>query len=205
MSKYRTIVYPENYPEHPILGSRERNQPCDRKILDKIEAIFDDALATHTKVLVFRYDVRTSHESANKAEKELFSKGQADVVKYLTRKGLDPQYIAVRESSKDDGFHYHVVMALNASKTQNPYGHLEKAEEIFERKSGLQPTGKHGVVDFCDRDRNGNKVSNSYIVHRDNKEEYDEAFKRASYLAKVATKPNDGEREMFSSERKRNP
>ena len=201
MPRNRVKVYEDSYLDHPINASREKDQPCDKKILKRIEGVMDDALARHSRILVYRFDVRFPQNSDYSDANKVFTRGEADVVKYLTRKGLSPSYVAVREKSGTDGSHYHVVMTLDASKTLSPYGHLKKTEEIFERKFGLEADGSHGVVNYCDHDRQGKLTRNSYIVHRGNKEEYDEAFKRASYLAKINTKTDDGQRELFSSVR----
>lgn len=203
MSKRRVKVYEDNYLDHPINASREMDQPCDKKILKKIEDVMDDALARHSRILLYRFDVRFPRNSDYSDANKVFTRGEADVVKYLTRKGLSPSYVAVREKSGADGSHYHGVMILDASKTLSPYGHLKKTEEIFERKFGLEADGSHGIVNYCDHDRQGKPTINSYIVHRSNKEEYDKAFKRASYLAKINTKTDDGQRELFSSERRK--
>ncbi len=199
MSKRRIEVYEDNYLVHPINANRERNEPCDKKILDKILERFNDEQEKHSKMLFFRYDVRIPKSIDNIDTNSFFVKGQADVIKHLTRLGVDPRYVAVRERSRNGKDHFHVIMLANANKTQNSNGHLNKAEVIFERKLGLEPNGKHGIVNFCDKDQDGKTVKNSYIVHRENKEEFNEAFKRASYLAKCYSKTDDGRREMFAS------
>ena len=203
MSKRRVEVYEDNYPKHPINASREQVEPCDKKILDKIEECFNDEQEKHSKMMAFRYDVRIPKSIDNIDANRLFIKGQADIVKHLTRQGVDPRYVAVREKSGNGKDHYHVMVLVNAHKTQNPHGHLTKAEEIFERKLGLEPNGKHGIVNFCDKDQDGKTARNFYIVHRGNNAEFDEAFKRASYLARCHTKTDDGRREMFASVRRK--
>ena len=203
MSNRRIGVYEDNYLDHPINASREKNQPCDKKILKRIEDVLDNALSKHSRILVYRFDVRCPQNGEYSDTNKLFARGEADVVKYLTRKGLDPSYLAVRERSGKEGNHYHVLMTLDASKTLSPYGHLKKTEMIFERKFGLEADGNHGVINYCDHDRKGNPVPNSYIVHRDNEEEYNNVFRRASYMAKIHSKTDDGKREMFASTRRK--
>ena len=203
MSKKRIEVYDDVYQKHPINASRAKNQPCDRKLLNRFEGVFDGALAGHAKVMMFRYDVRfpESYECGDANKK--FAQGQADAVKYLSRKKLSPKYFAVRESSNGDRDHFHTTMFVDASKSENPYGHLKKIEKIFERKLGLEADGSHGLVNFCDKDRDGKPVKNFYIIHRGNQKEADVAFERASYLAKIHTKTDDGNREMFASVNRR--
>ena len=65
----------------------------------------------------------------------------------------------------------------------------------------LQATGEenNGLVEFCDKDPEGNPQPNTHIIHRSDPDSYDKGFKRASYLAKISTKPKKHTRELFSS------
>ncbi|NMA40937.1 MAG: inovirus Gp2 family protein [Lentisphaerae bacterium] len=201
MAKQRKLTFEPDYNGYPINTDKEAGLACDTRILNAIERTLDAGLEASSKALVFRYDVRlprTIEETSN----EIFKSFQADFCKHLTRKGLKPRYVAVREGDSSPNPHYHVAMVLDGQKTQNPYGHLQKAGETLARKLDLPPDRNHGLIHACDRDYNGQPQPNSYMLTRDG-ENYDDAFHRLSYLAKVSTKPSDRVRELFVSKRPR--
>ena len=200
MSKQRKLTFDPHYNGHKINTDSESGLACDTRILNAIERTLETGLQASSKAFVMRYDVRlpqTIEDTSNK----VFMSFQADFCKHLTRKGLKPKYVAVREGDSSTNPHYHVALVLDGQKTQNPYGHLQKAEETLARKLDLAPEVNHGLIHACDKDYNGQKQPNSYMVLRDGKN-YDDAFYRLSYLAKVSTKPSDRVRELFVSKRR---
>ena len=200
MKKRRKITMEPQYNGHPILTSKSKNLGCDMKILDSIKRTLDHAISEKSRVMMVRYDVRLPDDCASDSN-HIFSIAQADFMKHLRRQGLSPHYVAVREESQDKP-HFHVALTLDHSKTKSPYKHLQKMEEIVSRKVS-SVTGRDtqsGVVEFCNKDHNGNSQPNAHVISRHDPNSFDEAFERASYLAKVNTKPEKRIRELFVSQ-----
>lgn len=204
MNKRRKVTVEKEYQGHPILTDKEHGLGCDVKILESVKRTLDSALEDHSRVMLFRYDVRLP-EGVCPDSNAIFSSSQADFVKYLKRNDLDPRYVAVREESSSKP-HYHVAMLVDNNKTRSPYYHLKKINAIVTSKVGAV-TGDYshtGLVDYCDKDPQGSHQSNTHIIHRNDPESYDDAFQRSSYLAKVNTKPSKGQRELFGSKLRKN-
>lgn len=199
MHKRRKLTFNNDYQGHPIITNPDTNLACDEKILETIKTHMDAAVDRRSRNMLLRYDIRLP-EGCTENSNQLFSSIQADFIKHLNREGLSPKYIAVREESNNKP-HYHGVLLLDYKKTRNPYGHLHKLNEIATRKV-FQATGQQisqGLVEFCDKDPEGNPQPNIHIIKRNDPDSYNEAFKRASYLAKISTKPKKHTRELFAS------
>ena len=93
----RTLWKQENYKEYPVMVNQEQKQYCDRRILEKIEDQFDYAELEKSKVFFMRYDARFLLDDYEQADNHSFRSFQANFMKNLSRKGLKPQYVAVRE------------------------------------------------------------------------------------------------------------
>ena len=135
----------------------------------------------------------------------VFREFQSKFMKNLSRKGLKPQYVAVREQSKEKHQHYHVALILDGQKTQSIHNHIHTAERLWDLTLGLPARENgYGLIDDCTTNRNGDKQENGVILRYDDPFRYDkkeDCFRRASYLAKTNTKGNTpkGQRELFSS------
>jgi hypothetical protein len=130
--------------------------------------------------------------------------------KDLSRKDLKPQYVAVREQENgNDHHHYHVAMILDGQKTQNEYGHLKKAEQLWTHELGVDcsDNANQGLVDFCQKDKysgfpmeNGVMLGRVTIYDQLYHKKWKECYRRASYLAKENQKNTPiGQREVFAS------
>jgi len=192
------------YNNHTIMTNKERGLACDIKILDEIERQFQHAEATKSKIYFQRMDLRLpeGHEHTNN---DLFREFQSKFIKNRSRKGLKPQYVAVREQSREKHQHYHIALWLDGQKTQNIHDHIATAERLWNKTLGLpeRPNG-YGLVDDCTKNRAGQKQVNGVMLRKDDpnyESKKDNCFRRASYLAKVNTKGNapKGQRELFSS------
>ena len=124
------------YNNHTIMTNKERGLACDIKILDEIERQFQYAEATKSKIYFQRMDLRLpeGHEHTNN---DLFREFQSKFIKNRSRKGLKPQYVAVREQSKEKHQHYHVALWLDGQKTQNIHDHIATAERLWNKTLGL--------------------------------------------------------------------
>ena len=161
------------------------------KILNEIERQFDYAEETKSKVFFMRYDIRFP-EGYSHADNEIFREFQANFMKNLSRQGLKPQYIAVREQSREKHQHYHVALLLDGQKTQSIHNHIQTAERLWDSTLGVPARENgYGLIDDCTKSRSGAKQINGVMLRRDDPEyekKKDDCFRRASYLAKSIPK-----------------
>jgi hypothetical protein len=200
MTKKRITTNEPVFNNHPILTNKDKGLRCDKKILKTIEDTAAQAM-TNDRVVFIRYDVRMP-EGNNDLSNEAFRSGQANFIKNLSRAGLDPHYVAVREQSKEKRQHYHVCLWLDGRKTQSIHNHIGKADQSFASAFGVPAT--EGLVEDCTKDRNGNKQGNGIMLRKDDPDyenKVAQTLEWASYLAKVNQKSNTppGSRELFSS------
>ena len=194
----------ETYHDYPIMTDKAKGLACAIKILNEIERQLDYAEATKSKTLFMRYDIRFP-EGYDHADNGVFREFQSKFMKNLSRQGLKPQYIAVREQSREKHQHYHVALLLDGQKTQSIHNHIQTAERLWDSTLGLPAKENgYGLIDDCTTSRTGEKQINGVMLRPDDPEmekKKDDCFKRASYLAKTNTKGNapKGQREMFSS------
>ena len=192
------------YHNYPIMTDKERNLSCNTKILNEIERQFDYAEETKSKVFFMRLDVRFP-EGYTHADNGVFREFQSKFMKNLSRQGLKPQYVAVREQSREKHQHYHVALLLDGQKTQSIHNHIQTAERLWDSTLGLPARENgYGLIDDCTTNRTGEKQVNGVMLRPDDPEmekKKDDCFRRASYLAKNSTKGNTpkGQRELFSS------
>ena len=193
-----------NYNNYTIMTDKERGLSCNTEILREIERQFDYAENSKSKVFFMRYDVRIP-EGMYIEDNKTFRDFQANFMKNLSRQGLKPQYIAVREQSREKHQHYHVALLLDGQKTQSIHNHIQTAERLWDSALGLKPKENgYGLIDDCTTSRTGEKQVNGVMLRSDDPDmesKKDDCFRRASYLAKTNTKGNAPKfkREMFSS------
>ena len=203
--KRRKLWKQDEYDQYSVMVNADQEHFCDEKILKKIKEQFDYAEQTKSKIWFMRYDVRFQGEERERSDNQLFSEFQSKFIKNLTRQQLKPQYVAVREQSREKHQHYHVVLWLDGQKTQSIHNHIQTAERLWDRTLALpeRPNG-YGLVDDCTKSRAGQKQVNGVMLRKDDpdyKSKKDDCFRRASYLAKVNTKADDlnGSREIMTS------
>ncbi len=206
MKKRRSTTTDSTYNGYPIMTDKDKGYKADRKILEKIEEQFQYAEDTKSKILYMRLDVRFPLGMTIPESNEHFSRFNANFMKELNRKGLKPQYIAVREQSREKHQHYHEILFLDGQKTQSIHNHIRTAERIWRNELGLEDG--NGLINDCTISRSGERQENGVMLRKDDpdyKQKKLDCFRRSSYLAKVNTKNNtpDGNRELFSSRIKR--
>ena len=151
-----------------------------------------------------RYDIRFP-ERYDHADNDVFRAFQSKFIKNLSRQGLKPQYVAVREQSKEKHQHYHVALLLDGQKTQSIHNHIQTAERLWDSTLGLpERENGYGLIDDCTTGRSGEKQINGVMLRPDDPDmesKKADCFRRASYLAKPSTKGRapKGQRELFSS------
>ena len=210
MQQKRNLTLDETYCDLPIMTDKKNGLGADVDILDIELKQFNYANQSKSKALFFRYDLRFPQDMEVPDDNKHFSKYISAYAKSLSRKDLKPQYVAVREQEDGNNHpHYHVAMILDGQKTQNEYGHLKKAEQLWTHELGVDcsDNANQGLVNFCQRDKNtGRPLKNGVMLQRttrdnlQNDEQWSECFWRASYLAKEKQKNTPkGQREVFAS------
>ena len=200
----KTETTEKTYNNYPIMTDQERDLSCDTRILNEIERQFEYAEETKNKIFFMRYDIRFP-EGYDHADNGIFSEFQSKFMKNLSRKGLKPQYVAVREQSREKHQHYHVALILDGQKTQSIHNHIRTAERLWDLTLGLpEKENGYGLIDDCTTNRSGEKQTNGVMFRYDDPwrpDKKDDCFRRASYLAKTNTKGSSpkGQRELFSS------
>ena len=151
-----------------------------------------------------RYDVRFP-EDIYREDNKTFRDFQANFIKNLSRKGLKPQYVAVREKSKEKHQHYHAALWLDGQKTKSIHDHLQTAERLWDSALGLpKRESGYGLIDDCTTSRAGERQINGVMLRPDDparERKKNDCYRRASYLAKTNTKgyAPKWQREVFAS------
>lgn len=203
MAKNRTCTDAPEFNDHPILTDKEKGLRCDKKILQTINDTFNHFFDNHDRGLFMRCDLRFPQDERNRTDNEAFHAFQANFMKNLSRKGLDPHYVAVREQSKGTEHpHYHEFLLLDGRKTQSIHDHIQKADKLW--ANALDVPGTKGLFDDCTKDKQGNRQPNGVILRKDDPDfesKLDGCMQRASYLAKVNQKESTPRkvRELFST------
>ena len=137
------------YNNHPIITDREKGLECNTKTLNEIDRQFEYAEKTKNKIFFMRYDIRFP-QGYGDADNGVFREFQSKFMKNLSRKGLKPQYVAVREQSTEKHQHYHVALMLDGQKTQNIHNHIATAERLWDSTLGLpERENGYGLIDDC--------------------------------------------------------
>ena len=164
-----------------------------------------------------RYDVRFPQDYTHPNDNELFSQFQESFIKNRKRAGYDPAYIAVRECFRKKHQHYHVALMLDGHKTQSIHDHIQMAERLWEKTLNLLPkyddagrATSYGLINNCMRARQGQSQENGVMLRKDDPDygsQYNQCFRRCSYLAKVNQKDFSPkyQREVFSSRNQNQP
>ncbi len=205
MKTKRNLTTAPEYQGNSILTNKDKGQAADTRILDRINAQFAYAEENKSKRLFFRYDLHFPQNMQIPSDNEHFKRFISAYSKNLSRKGLEPQYFAVREQRRSEHQHYHVGMLLDGQKTRSPYEHLKTADRLWANELGIETDNPSalGLVHHCDKDKDGNPLKNGMMMDP-NKDDYetvrDKCFQRASYLAKESQKNTPkGCREYFAS------
>ena len=201
--KKRNLIFDKVFQDNPVLQFTRQNIGLDADILQKIHDIFDYKITHCPRTFVMRFDVHMPKGIAEQDNK-VFSKFQALFIKKEKRAGYDPDYIAVREESKNSGVHYHEDLFLDGKKTQRIYNHIKNANDALNSTLGLPKGTLSGLINDCTKNRKGESQRNGIMIDRGscsavNSE--NDCFRQASYLAKDSQKDSTGkwQHEIFSS------
>lgn len=166
------------------------------EIFQSIVERLDQMIINHNKVLVIRFDVHFPvgyvHEGHN-TELSFFIRRLRENIEYSRG---EVHYVWAREQANSPVPHYHVILMLDGSKTQNPMGILHEADRIWTNRIGYTGTG---LVHFCQQDggvghvmirRPSNLAVGEDLLaqQRQAANAYHTALAKGSYLAKTYSK-----------------
>jgi len=185
------------------INTSDGKYKADLKILQELKDQFEYAEKTKSKIFFMRLDYHSPADQPH-VDNKVYSEAQGVIHRYLTRKGLKPQSVTVKEQSREKHDHFHSIFLLDGQKVKSILPIAELAERTWDRKMGFNDGCNHGLVDRCTVDRNGERQANGIMLipgSPDYEQKKAECFYWSSYLAKTNQKSNKqiGEREMFST------
>ena len=181
----KNITYKDTYKGIPIYNSPEGSS---LEILGKTKKLLDTTMRRHNKVNVARCDLSYPASLYAPDNNEDMSKTIEYLKLIFKRQKCKLYYIWVRELSSTGKQHYHLMLLMNGNKIQNPYGVLQKVNEIWGNRVYTGPAP--GLVHFC-QPRNERPGNYGITIRRESydcNQKYRECFLAASYLAKVYSK-----------------
>ena len=108
-------------------------------ILDSIYEIFSKTVFKR-RTIFMRFKVTLPRNKIYQPDNSLFMGFQENFMKNLRSNGYKPAMLWVREQIESDpNQYYNFILCLSGCETKSIYGHLDKAEELFELALGLQP------------------------------------------------------------------
>ena len=155
-------------PKKNLVKQAETGYTCYNNYLTKGMEMLDSMTKRYHKVLQTRMDFRYPQDRQSDGSNKDFSKALQGLAKELNREGDDPQYLGRREQKDQANQHYHLNILTNAKKHESRRRIIEKAERHWGNSLGLTPEEVHnrGLVDYCDRDINGEPHPNGYTLIR---------------------------------------
>lgn len=195
-----------NYMDLPLNMTCKNDEGFFQDILDALKRMLDKALEEHSQVLFMLFTFSyPSNGHENQLDNILLPQAELpqgnevlvyflnQYIRRLTSEGYDPRYLWCREQTEGNPCcHFHLVLLLNRNKIQY-FGSMRQINGYWSQALahfGIVAPGADtsGLIDRGRYSQNGEIQHYGLTVHRDNQDEYAEAFQRASYLAKVATK-----------------
>ena len=178
------------------------------RILNEINRQFEFAEKTKDDILFVRFDIRfpdgvdpTSNERVNDAYRSF----QTKFMKNLSRHGLKPQYVAVREESTNEPPHYHVALMLDGRKAKTVQNHFQTAERLWASTLGMPAKENgYGLISDCTTDCHGEKQFNGVLLSKGDPEmelKKNDCIQKTNQLARTDDKglAPKWQRELFSS------
>jgi len=191
MSKNKVITKAE-YKGHPVNAGIVQEFSYSTKILDKNQELLDSTLRRHNKVLCYRMDLRFPDDKTYENPTKILSSFMNVYTNGLSRKGYDPAYAARLEQETSVNPHLHVEMLVDGNLAKDYRPLVEDAETRWDRMLGVSSKGgggdeNEGLVDFCNKKKDGTPQKNGIIVRRNSphfNKQYDQVHQQMSYLAK---------------------
>ena len=165
------------------------NENYSAKQLDREIDLVETATERHSKVLVVRMDLRYAKEIQSSGDNNDYRRFLNSMMKELSRKHYDPQYVAKREQTKSKNPHLHLAVLVDGNKKRDRNSLVETAEKHWANTLGITPDEVRDkqLVFKCNRDACGDPRPNGDMLRRgsiDFQETKDNVIKMLSYLAK---------------------
>ncbi len=182
-----TIVTTQ-YKGHPIIAGEYTEFKYNQHHLENNLQLLECATSRHNKVYSWRMDIRLPQDKdIQKCPNEFIKRFMGSYTKKLARKKLDPDYAVKMERETSDVPHFHVQMVTDGNKAKDYRKQIEVAEELLAEQLNLQPDEVKGLIDRCNKDKNGKPVKNGIMIRRGSSyfaKQFDEVHQQMSYLAK---------------------
>lgn len=163
-----------------------------QSIVDRLNRM----ISHHNKVLVIRFDVRFPAgyvPQGRNNELSFFLRRLRENISYSRG---EVHYVWAREQANSSVPHYHVILMMVGSMTQNPMGVLHEADRIWSNTIGYTGTG---LVHFCQQDGGAGHVmirrpssdavgADLLAQQRLTADAYYTALAKGAYLAKTYSK-----------------
>lgn len=199
---YNSAINDSNFKKLPINNGDSGQYFCFDIILQKLYERMSYMTQRHSRVLFIRFDVRFPANMITDGSNTEITRLFKMLMDNSTYNGYGLQFAWVREQSQEKHQHYHCIALLNGNKVQSYIAFLHNVSHSWNYVLGVQC---HGLIDFCNTDRNGNPVENGIMIRKPllkstgeeragqelafNKT-FETCFHWASYLAKTNQKAN---------------
>ena len=186
------LITDDHYQGLPLHQDHSRSTAYRADMLERIQALLNEACQSHSKVLFIRFDVHFPADRQAPEDNQLIVGFLNRLCQDLNRRKLDPRYFYCRENGPSSGRpHYHVFLLLDGHKIQTIKGVLAEVERLW----GIAlKVDARGLVDFCNGSSEGQRYNG--IQLRRNDPEFgntlDYVFKWCGYCAKVSSKEDLG-------------
>ena len=177
------ITYDGHFMGHPINTEEAKGYGCHMEILYRTKLIFEYMLSHLNSIFFFSCVLTFKQGLYFPSDNSILSSFLAYYIQKLKSKDkyLYPMYLWTRECTSIEHQHYHLNIWMNGDRTQNEYGHLMLADHMWQDKLCLTCKPNSGLVDFCNKDNDGNPRINGMIISKscpDFKSTYDFCFWR---------------------------
>ena len=199
---YKSTTNESTFNNLPINNGQNGEYSSYQMILHKVHERMMLMTNRHCRVLFVRFDLRFPVNYLTNGRNDEISHLFKIMKENARNSGIDFHFIWVREQSREKHQHYHCVAFLNGSLVRDYRRFLGKVERVWGHVLAYDATG---LVDWCNRDRDGLPVENGIMIERprqaavgasfhEQNELYNSTlgrcFEWASYLAKTNQKDN---------------
>lgn len=148
---YPSIITGNSYRGYPLLPYDGPGAGYHQAIQDRIIDRFEFMLGQHSQVLWVHLIVRFPISVQAPEDNHCFQFFMEEYRRFLSRQGLGPHFVWVREKHDSHNPHYHLLLWLNGNAIRY-YLSPEKADYfwhfILERTFGA-PIPKHGLIEVA--------------------------------------------------------
>lgn len=140
----------------------EKEFPVMDNIHEKVKEMVEDYQTKHSKMLVVRADVRFPQNYGEVTDNKAISKTLTKFKQTLSRKGLDPSAMWVREQGTSPHPHYHCLILADGQKTRSAGMMFDTLERHWQNTIGSDSSG---LIDYCYGPKD-NPHENGIVVSR---------------------------------------